>query len=205
MRNRSLCELFDYWNERRGRRPAPDRTEIEPGAIRRALADVFILSFEPRNGHPFRIAGTRVCALFGRELKAKAFLDLWSPQDRARIDALIAVTAEEAIGVLAGATFKPVVDTQVDASPDTSLALELLLLPLAYHGRTDARLIGALAPRTSPYPYWLGTCAPAYLDLMTHRFLGHAPAVSRSGEVVVLPAVPGRVRHGFVVYDGGSP
>ena len=61
-----------------GRRPSA--ADIEPGAIRRVLADTFILAFDEPAGHPFRIAGTRVCALFGRELKGEAFLDLWAPQ-----------------------------------------------------------------------------------------------------------------------------
>ena len=69
MKHPSNRQLFEYWTKRRGRRSAPERGEIEPGAIRHVLADTFILAFETGAGHPFRIAGTRVCALFGRELK----------------------------------------------------------------------------------------------------------------------------------------
>jgi hypothetical protein len=67
MKHSSIRELFDYWNERRGRRAAPERGDIEPGDIRGVLADTFILAFDAPASHPFRIAGTRVCALFGRE------------------------------------------------------------------------------------------------------------------------------------------
>src|SRR5882724_4487529 len=73
MKHSSTRELYNYWNLRRGSRAAPERSDIEPGAIRRVLADTFMLSFDPQGGHPFRIAGTRVCALFGRELKGNAF------------------------------------------------------------------------------------------------------------------------------------
>jgi hypothetical protein len=73
MKHSSIRELFDYWNERRGRRAAPERGDIEPGDIRGVLADTFILAFDAPASHPFRIAGTRVCALFGRELKGEAF------------------------------------------------------------------------------------------------------------------------------------
>ena len=31
MKHPSNRELFAYWNEKRGPRPAPDRAEIEPG------------------------------------------------------------------------------------------------------------------------------------------------------------------------------
>jgi hypothetical protein len=190
MKHDSTRELFDYWNERRGPRTAPERGEIEPGAIRRVLADTFILSCEPNSGHPFRIAGTRVCALFGRDLKGDAFIDLWSPQCRSDIRDLLAVVARESIGVVAGAI-------GVNAS-DATLGLELLLLPLAYHGRTDARLIGVLAPAEPPC--WLGTQALTRLTLGTHRYVD--PAFLPTPPAVV-PAMPGRMRNGFVVYDGG--
>jgi PAS domain len=43
MKHAASRELYAYWEERRGRRRAPERTEIEPGAIRGALSDAFIL------------------------------------------------------------------------------------------------------------------------------------------------------------------
>ena len=55
-------ELYAYWQERRGTRAAPERAEIEPGAIRQVLSDAFILALDGGAGHPFRLAGTRVCA-----------------------------------------------------------------------------------------------------------------------------------------------
>jgi hypothetical protein len=100
MRHSSVRELFDYWNERRGRRVAPERGDIEPGDIRGVLADTFILAFDPPASHPFRIAGTRVCALFGRELKGEAFVDLWTAESRPLVRDLLAVVARETIGVL---------------------------------------------------------------------------------------------------------
>src|SRR5439155_10518710 len=103
MKHSSIRELFYYWNERRGRRPAPERGDIAPGDIRGVLADTFILAFDAPESHPFRIAGTRVCALFGRELKDDAFLDLWSAESRPLVRDLLSVVAYETIGVVAGA------------------------------------------------------------------------------------------------------
>ena len=198
MRHPSIRELFEYWNARRGRRPAPERAEIEPGAIRRLLADTFILSFEPASGHPFRIAGTRVCALFNRELKGGAFLDLWSIGSRRDIRDLTMIVADESTGVVASASGT--------SATGAELRLELVLLPLSHHGRTDARFLGALAPNEPPA--WLGTSPLAGLTLGTHRFVG--PAVARSPRPRVIGPKPhlglgdGRIRHGFVVYDGGQ-
>jgi hypothetical protein len=234
MKHASIRELFDYWNARRGRRPAPERTEIEPGAIRRVLADTFILAFEPGLGHPFRIAGTRVCALFGRELKGEGFLDLWAITSRADLRDLAAIVADESVGVVASAS---------GASADgATLQLELLLLPLRHHGRTDARFLGALVP--CERPAWLGTSALGNLTLGTHRYVGasvvplprpepgssaraalaseasgqrgnsivRAHSVSgdareRAGVTRPEPgssARAGRIQHGFIVYEGGQ-
>ena len=41
MKHPSARELYDYWNAQRGLRAAPERADIEPGAIRRALADTW--------------------------------------------------------------------------------------------------------------------------------------------------------------------
>ena len=48
MKHAASRELYAYWEERRGTRPAPERAEIEPGAIRGVLSDAFILGARPR-------------------------------------------------------------------------------------------------------------------------------------------------------------
>ena len=78
MKHPASRELFAYWDERRGKHSAPERADIEPGAIRQVLSDAFILALDGGAGHPFRLAGTRVCALFGRELKGEPFIGLWA-------------------------------------------------------------------------------------------------------------------------------
>ncbi|MCC6775239.1 MAG: PAS domain-containing protein [Hyphomicrobiales bacterium] len=193
MRHASIRELFAHWNERRGLRSAPERNEIEPSAIRRVLADTFILSYDTASRHPFRLAGTRVCALFGRDLKNEAFLDLWSPAGRVDLNALLAVVTGESVGVVAGASGA--------SAGEPALDLELILLPLAYHGRTDARVIGALAP-ASP-PGWLGARILSDLELGAHRYLD--PLLMQPLSPPQRPSMPmrARIRHGFVVYDGG--
>jgi hypothetical protein len=195
MKHPSIRELFDYWNLQRGRRPAPERGDIEPGAIRRVLADTFILAFEPRRGHPFRLAGTRVCALFGRELKGEAFLDLWPSGHRTEVSDLLAIVAHESVGVVASVS-----GASTAGSP---MSLEFLALPLSHHGRSDTRLLGALAPSIAPA--WLGTSAVVNLRLGTHRFVGPAVADCPVPRTTGLALLDGRIRHGFVVYDGGQP
>jgi hypothetical protein len=193
MKHSSIRELYDYWNVRRGSRSAPERSEIEPGAIRHVLADTFMLTFDPRTGHPFRIAGTRVCAAFGRELKGVAVTEIWATASRDPVRALLATVATESVGVVAGASGR--------SCEGAALDLEFLALPLAYRGGASVRILGALVP--TEVPYWLGTQTLGRLTLGTIRYLG--PQTGPYSVPRDAPAMPSnaRIRHGLVVYDGG--
>jgi hypothetical protein len=192
MKHSSTRELHAYWNERRGARTAPERGDIEPGAIRKALGDTFILASDPTRGYVFRLAGTRVCALFGRELRGESFAALWARSGRAPVRDLLGVIASEATGVVAGASGR----TREGFATD----LELLLLPLTHRGQNNARMIGALAPLTAPV--WLGASRLESIDLGHLRHL--APTLDGAG-VPRFVAAPGRIepRSGLVVYPGG--
>ena len=192
MKHPSNRELFSYWNERRGTRLAPERADVEPSAIRRVLGDTFVLEVDSRANHPFRIAGTRLCALFARELKGESFIMLWQRPGQTALRELIAVVTEEKVGIVASVSGATADDTLLPVS------LEMLLLPLAYQARNDARVLGALAPMAAPY--WLGAKAVGPLTLGTFRHIGDPV------DTLVSPrfkAAAGRLRHGLTVYDGG--
>jgi hypothetical protein len=93
MKHASIRARYDYWKARCGARLAPECADIEPEAIRNLLADSFILAFEPCARHPYRIAGTRFCVLFGRELQGEAFLNIWATGARSEVDHLLAIVA----------------------------------------------------------------------------------------------------------------
>ena len=197
MKHSSIRELFEYWNERRGLRPAPERGDIEPGAIRRILADTFMLAFNERAGHPFRIAGTRVCAAFGRELKGEGFVDLWAAENQDLIRDILAIVAQETIGVVLSARGQSVANK---VGPGGTLDFEVIILPLSHRGRTDARAVGALVPVETPY--WLGTSALGPLTLGTHRYLD--PGLTTQAPRPRQGQALGHIRRGLVVYDGGQ-
>jgi len=138
MKHPSNREFFTYWDGKRGSARAPERSEIEPGAVRELLGDIFVLSYDAPAGYPFRVAGTRVCALAGRDLKDKSFSALFSGSGRREIEEIIAVVAEEMLAAVAGVTA---------ASEDgTPAHLELLLLPFNARAHTPISLTGLLAP-----------------------------------------------------------
>ncbi len=188
MKHAASRELYAYWEQRRGQRPAPERADIEPGAIRQVLSDTFILGIEDRSRYSFRLAGTRVCALFGRELKGESFLELWAVASWPIITSLLAIIADECVGTVAGVT--------ACGGKEGPLDLELLLLPLSASRPSFARAIGVLAPLKTPQ--WLGASPIGALTLGSRRHLG----VATAGRL--LPRfMTARGRRGLVVYDGG--
>jgi hypothetical protein len=200
MKHRASQNVFAHWEARRRDRLLPERCEIDPSDIRSALGDTFILSYDRSAGHPFRLAGTRVCALFGRELRGSAFMELWGGRAADPVARLLVAAADDSVGVVAG-----VRGVNGNGSP---VELELLLLPLKHGGRTHQRVIGTLAPFAPPY--WLGLDRIVALTLGEHRFLGHS---GHSPPLLPFPGVdlgPSSVSHArpqkprLVVYEGGQ-
>jgi hypothetical protein len=192
MKHASSQCVFDHWNHRRGNRTAPERADIEPGAIRTALADTFILDYDRRAGHPFRLAGTRVCAVFGRELKGEPFGVLWSAASRRSAGDLLGIVADECAGLVAGASGRN--------AEGQSVQFELMLLPLSYRGAPQGRILGVLAPIAAPH--WIGASPIDDLSLGPLRHLG--PAVETIAAPRLVAADPAaRLRHRLVVHAGG--
>ncbi len=176
MRQAANRELFSYWRSLKGFRGAPERNDVDPGAIRAILADVFILEFDLSVGLPFRIAGTRTNALFGRELRGKPFLDLWRRADRADIADLAESCLDGCVPVLAAGLARP--PTQ------SGIAVEILFLPLRHHGNTHARLLGAFAP--SAMPRWIGLEEVDEVEYLTSRVLRDGPLTSTEDDISPL-------------------
>ena len=191
MKHASTRTVFAYWEEKRGSRLAPERGDIDPVAIRHALGDTFMLAADFVEQLRFRLAGTRVCALFCREIKGESFSNLWSEESRTSIANLVTIVTNESVGAVAGVTGH--------AEDGATADLELLLLPLAYIGQARIRALGVLAPVASPY--WIGERPIAELELGTLRHLG--AGIEHLAPRVAPTAQGGTLRHGFTVYSGG--
>ena len=186
MKHPSSQQFFAHWDEARGSDPAPERAAFDPGPIRHLLGDSFVLAYEHRDGFPFRVAGTRLCALLGRDIKGSRFASLWAKESRAEIEDLLGIVVEEALGTVAGAT------ALVNGMP---LFLELLLLPFAVRPHTPASVTGILAPLTVP-------ATPDYggvreLTLTSWRHVGHRPQTLRTRALRKWA-----VARGLIVYEG---
>jgi hypothetical protein len=136
MRHKSTEAVFQYFDALRGDRAAPLRSEIDPAALKSVLPDLFILE-KARDGIVrFRLAGTRVCLILGREMRDRSFTETWEPAVRHRIrlaaDAVIANRSALEIAVSA-------IDEDGNA-----LALEMLMLPLCSVQNRCDRIFGSL-------------------------------------------------------------
>lgn len=195
MKHSSSRQLFAYWEKQRDGRPAPDRADIDPAPIRHALGDIFILATDFIDEHRYRLAGTRICAVFGRELKGESFGTPWRNGSAQVANMLTELTTENA-GFVAG-----VVGRNADGD---ATELELLLLPLAHRGHARVRAIGVLAAIETPY--WVGDRPITDLTLGTVRHLsaetGRPPLRTFTSGKTANPA-GGQLRRGFMVYQGG--
>ncbi len=206
MKHPTSRQLHAYWNRLRGPRSAPERGEIEPGEIRNLLADSFILEIDPaRRTCAVRLAGTRLCALFGRELRGGPFAGFWAAgagggeADRIGADPwnLVETVAADTVGMVAGLT-------GITARGE-SLDLELVLLPLRHRGKTETRMLGALSPHT--IPPWLGIRPILHVETVSQRVL--APAADAAArdfaETLPEPATASRpLRFGQLLVPAGG-
>ena len=182
MKHPSSRKFFAYWDAKRRDARAPDRSEVEPGAVRELLGDIFVLSYDNEAGYPFRVAGTRLSALLGRDLKDLSFSALFAPESRGEIEDVISYVAEEMLAAVAGITA---------TSQDGRIAhLELLLLPFNNRAHAPISMTGLLAPFESD----LGTLTD--FKLTSWRYL-HRPQ-----KLVPRALRKLAIARGFMVYEG---
>lgn len=198
MQTKTATDLFRYWQSAKGEHVAPLRNRIEPDKIRHILGDLFILEADERGDIRFRLAGTRLCALFARELRGVTFDSLWPYEEMDQI-------AAEARGMMA--TPRPVLIRAMGlGAQHRRLGLEGLLLPMRAKGERVDRILGALAPLERAA--WIGAEPLHFLSVERIRHLApdHAgpsptPNPPRLRENPLSQAVR-RVLH-LAVLEGG--
>jgi hypothetical protein len=199
MKQRTLQILYAYWNGLRAGRIAPARLEIDPSRVGAILPEIFLIERVDATTYSYRLAGTRLCEIFGRELRGTNLLDGWAAADRALLARDLALTCEQ------GAATHFVMEAS--AGNARRVQLEALLLPLMHAGNVIERVIGATSAIASPH--WLG-----HDRLIDRRLLSHEPiwpdgrsrlpAVSGTQAPSPNPAaMPKGDRRAFRVLDGG--
>lgn len=192
MKHTTTRTIFSYWDALRGQRAAPDRGEIEPREIRHVLADTFILEIAADREAAIRLAGTRICAFFGRELRGERFRELWHGESAAEAERAIDIVLEDTAGVVAG--------LRAATDEGASVDFEMILLPLRHGGKPQARILGALSPAV--VPPWTGLYPVRHLSLSSLRVLWPSARPSQLMRGDHDGSADARRRH-FVVHAGG--
>ncbi len=155
------------------------------------MPETFIAEGAGGLGFRFRLAGTKICEQFGKELRGIDLLSLWDKDDREQIAALLHTVFTD--GAVAHGLFRSFTGTNREAS------FELVLMPLIHAGETINRLLGVITAIEPPF--WL--CAEPLVrheivELHLHWPDGPPePAPRESAEIVHLS--PRRFR----VLEGG--
>ena len=209
MNQNGSITLFQYWNRLRDGRPAPKRSEVEPADIKALLADTFILERDTRGEAVFRLAGTRLCAGYGRELKGFSFPSLWRDKDQRLVSRLIHGVFEQKSVVL--------ITYEGFSRNGRSNRFELLALPLD-GGVENPRCLGVVSAVEKPF--WLGAdpITDALIDAIhvidpdkEPMFLKNRPEISvpslapaelEAPETISALGRSRRIRH-LVVFEGG--
>ena len=87
-----LAQVEAHWEDIRGQRLVPARSEVEPRALQGALSHVFILERISTGLGRFRIAGSHLSALMGTEVRGLPVSAVFEPGSREKLaDAMQAV------------------------------------------------------------------------------------------------------------------
>lgn len=195
MRHKTTETVFNYFNDLRAGRSAPLRNEIEPSMLKGALPDLFIME-KGRDGHVrFRLAGTRVCAVLGREMRERTFGEVWDPAFRHRMR-LAADT------VLANRNPLELAVTAI-GDDGSALSLEMLMLPLLSRIDNCDRIFGSLVVLDPPATLESIPRKLQPADLVFAPASDSMPVRSDAGTLGAIGGLVTRFAH-LRVFEGGK-
>jgi len=187
--------LFAHWDRLRGERAAPTRGDIDPAHLRNFLADVFMLDAQPWQEGRIRLAGTRICELFGHELKGQRLPELWFESERDEVCRLL--------GAVTGGMHGLVASLSGETSQGRELDIEMLLLPVRPNASSQCGAIGSFA--ASALPPWFGSDAITALSTRTLRMIEHGTRAQMPFGRLPAPLESRReARQHLVVIPGGK-
>jgi hypothetical protein len=133
MKHKNSHLLVGYWSRLRRGRDLPDQTDIDPRAIKRLLASVFIIDAADTARPTYRLAGTGLCERFGFELRGTSFLAQWETQSGVALASLM----KQSIRLK-----QPICITSIGATADNGMVeLETVLAPISF-GAGASRFMG---------------------------------------------------------------
>lgn len=189
MKHDWTADLLTYWDRLRGTRAAPDRRDVSPRDLGGKLPNIFILRSDIDDSDAenadtanipaakqwqFRLAGTRLCTLYGRELRNTRFLSLWHEDVRPWLGEQLH---------LSGLDYRPLRLEHTGVTlGEKACHFETLLLPL-HEADGSPAWIGSMVALDQPL--WLGS------DPLISNHMGLSPQTNTIlPQEVSSPAIP---------------
>ncbi|MGH7126385.1 MAG: PAS domain-containing protein [Stellaceae bacterium] len=146
-------QIYAYWQQKRGSRRMPSRTDIDPTEMPRLLPNLLISEYvaEGEAGRwRYRLAGTAVAAAFGRNPTGRYIDELTKGDYRAFIEHIHRTVREEQRALFCASEYT--------GTRDLRMSAKRLLLPLTKDGQHVDQIITLLVFR-------LGTGLPSVIEL----------------------------------------
>ena len=156
MRQKNTKRMLQYWLNlywQAGNEPGkasqmnwPSRNDIQPSDCRSLLSNMFILQRSGPNVN-YRLAGTHLCSIYGRELKREGFAEAFVGDDQQ--------SAESWVYRLGIDDYIVLICSMGETAYGETVNIETLMLPLLHEGQPGERILGITTPCEEPA--WLGT------------------------------------------------
>lgn len=138
MRQAAVTKILAYWDSLQGESPVPAAAAVDPRALKSHLPDLFMIERLDRAVFAFRLAGTRMCQRFGRELRDHDFVRLFPSGQQGEVLAQLNRALQGGESLVLNAEASTLDGKTVDA--------QIVLMPLADAEGRVVRLLGALLP-----------------------------------------------------------
>jgi hypothetical protein len=189
-------QLFRHWEMLRAERACPTREEFDLASLKPLMADMIIIDRDHlRNSFRFRLAGTRVCSLFGRNVTGTSVVENWDNFEADVISRhLLTVVNQQQPAV---------VRMRLTTDRGQVVAAELVALPVQMRGSHRIQIIGALFPFRSAQS--LGHSGISHTELVSARVIWteHVLPEDNTESASRLPPIRPGMRN-FTLIDGGK-
>ncbi len=188
-------QLFRHWEMLRAERACPTREEFEFGPIKNQLPDMLVIDRDfLRNSFKYRLAGSRVCSLFNRNLTGTNVLAGW--------DNFEADVIARHLNTVLNQKQPAVIRMRLTTDVGQDVAAELVVLPVHMRNSERMQIIGGLFSFRAAQS--LGHSVMTRQELVSARVIWteHEAHVARVESETLPP--PRALDRNFMLITGGK-
>jgi hypothetical protein len=189
-------QLFRQWEMLRAERACPTREDFEFAPLKLILPDIVVIDRDfLRNSFKFRLAGTRVCALFNQNLTGHNTITGW--------DAFEADVISRHLLTVINQQQPAVIRMRLTTDRGQVIAAELIALPVQMRESHRIQIIGGLFPFRAAQS--LGHSGILKRELVSARVIWteHQEPLQRAEPEHSPPPIR-QTRRDFTLIDGGK-